>query len=239
MAGHSKWATTKHKKAAIDAARSKVFQKLAVELFVAAKGGDKDPKNNPTLRMVIDKAKGANMPGDKIKAAIDKASGDNNGENFDSVRYEGYGPGGIAVIVDCLTDNRNRTAPQVRSAFSKSGGNLGTDGSVSYMFSRKGVIIIPNSYNEEEIMMNALDNGALDIVTMDDVYEIYTTPDNFIKVKDGLDLLGITDYMMSEVTFIADNFIDVPSDIKEKVEKLIETLEDIDDVQDVYHNMNE
>lgn len=239
MSGHSKWATIKRKKGEIDANRSKIFQKLAKEIYVAAKAGDKDPKNNPNLRMVIDKARGENMPKDNIQKAIDKASSNVSGDEFEEVRYEGYGPCGVAFMIDCLTDNKNRTAPLIRSILSKSGGNLGTDGSVSFMFNRKGIIIIPNTYNEEEIMMLVLDAGAEDFVATDDSYEIYTTPNDFINVKDVLDNFGISDYIMSEVTFVATNEMELSDNDKERVYKLINTLEDIDDVSSIYHNMSE
>jgi YebC/PmpR family DNA-binding regulatory protein len=239
MSGHSKWSKIKRQKGAIDEARSKVFQKIAREIYVAAKNGDKDPKNNPNLRAIIEKARGANMPNDRVNKAIEKASGAGANEVFESVRYEGYGPGGVAVIVDCLTDNRNRTAPMVREAFTKKNGNLGTDGSVSYMFERKGIIVIPNTYNEDDIMMNVLDNGALDFSVLDDAYEIITTPEKFISVKDGLSSIGVSEFIMSEITFISNNEIEVSEDIREKVDSLIEKLEDIDDVQNVYHNMKD
>jgi len=239
MSGHSKWATIKRKKGEIDAARGKVFQRLAKEIYVAAKSGDTDPANNPSLRMIIEKARSQNMPKDNIQKAIDKAKGGAAGEEYTAIRYEGYGPSGIAFMVDCLTDNKNRTASMVRSAFTKKGGNLGTDGSVSYMFERKGVIIIPNTYDEEEIMMNVLDNGALDFITNDDSYEIYTTPEDFITVKDGLNELGIEEFLMSEVTYVASNEIEVDESTKDKVNGLVESLEEIDDVQEVYHNMSE
>lgn len=239
MSGHSKWATIKRKKGEIDAARGKVFQRLAKEIYVAAKSGDTDPANNPSLRMIIEKARSQNMPKDNIQKAIDKAKGGTAGEEYSAIRYEGYGPSGIAFMVDCLTDNKNRTASMVRSTFTKRGGNLGTDGSVSYMFERKGVIIIPNTYDEEEVMMNVLDNGALDFITNDDSYEIYTTPEDFINVKDGLNNLGIEEFLMSEVTYIASNEIEVDDTTRDKVFGLVEALEDIDDVQEVYHNMSE
>ena len=239
MSGHSKWANIKRRKGAQDAVRSKIFQKLAKEIYVAAKNGDSDPKNNANLRMVIDKARGENMPNDKIKNAIDKASNSADSSNFEEVRYEGYGPNGIAIMVDCLTDNRNRTAPLVRSTLSKSGGNLGTDGSVSFMFVKKGIIIIDNKYDEDEVMMNVLDNGADDFIVNDDTYEIYTTQDNFIKVKDALDNMGVDNYIMSEVTYVASNEIELDVDKKEKIYKLVETLEDFEDVSNVYHNMKE
>lgn len=239
MSGHSKWATIKRKKGEIDAARSKVFQKLAKELFVAAKSGDPNPENNPSLRMVIDKARAANMPKDRINAAIDKAKNGNNGESYESIRYEGYGPFGIAIMVDCLTDNKNRTAGEVRSTFTKRGGNLGLDGSVSYMFDRKGIIVLPNTYDEDKVMEVALDNNALDFIINDDSYEIYTSKEDFIKVNKALEEKGITERIMNEVRYIPQNVISLDDDAKEKIYSLIETLEDLDDVQDVYHNMEE
>ncbi len=239
MSGHSKWANIKRRKGAQDALRSNIFQKLAKEIYVAAKAGDKDPNNNPNLRMVIDKAKAQNMPKDRIQNAIDKASKQTGSDDFEAVRYEGYGPAGIAIMVDCLTDNKNRTAPEIRSAFSKRGGNLGTDGSVSYMFERKGVIVIDKSYNEEEVMMTVIDAGAEDFNTNDDNYEIITSYDKFIDVKKALENLGIEKFEVSEITFIPTNEVDVDDNTKEKVFSLIETLEDNDDVQNVYHNMKD
>lgn len=238
MSGHSKWSTIKHKKGALDAARGKIFQKLAKEIYVAASSGDPDPVNNSTLRMVIEKARSQNMPKDNIQKAIDKAKGAGSGENYEALRYEGYGPSGIAFMVDCLTDNRNRTASDVRTAFTKRGGNLGTDGSVSYMFKRKGVIVIPNTYDEDEMMMIALDNGAEDFKVEADSYEITTEPDDFINVKEALTTSGVGEFLVSEVTYVADNLIEVDDATREKVEKLIEVLEDLDDVQEIYHNMN-
>ena len=167
MSGHSKWATIHRKKGLIDAARGKVFQKIAKELYVAAKSGTPDPDQNASLRMVVEKAKAANMPKDNIQKAIDKAKGAGENEHYDQIRYEGYGPSGVAIMVDCLTDNKNRTASFVRSTFTKKGGNLGTDGSVSYIFERKGSIVIPNTYDEDEVMLTALDNGALMLKMME------------------------------------------------------------------------
>lgn len=238
MSGHSKWSTIKRKKGAIDAERSKMFQKLNKEIFVAAKQGDKDPNNNPNLRMVIDKAKAFNMPKDRIQAAIDKAHSNNN-ETFESIRYEGYGPYGVAIMVDCLTDNKNRTASDVRSTFTKRGGNLGTDGSVSYLFERKGVIILPKTYDEDMIMTLALDNDALDFVTNDDSYEIYVEPGNFIKMNKVLEDNNITDIIMNEIRYIPTNQVSLDDEKKEKIYALIDTLDDLDDVQSVYHNMEE
>lgn len=239
MSGHSKWSTIKRKKGEIDAARSKVFQKLAKELYVAAKGVDKDPLNNPALRMVVDKAKAENMPKDRIQAAIDKAHSSGNSENYEFVRYEGYAPHGVAVMVDCLTDNKNRTAGDVRSTFTKRGGNLGTDGSVSYMFDRKGIIVLPKTYDEDMLMTLALDNDCLDFVVNDDSYEIYTSYEDFIKMNNVLNENNITEFIMNETRYIPQNYISLNDEDKEKIYNLIETLEDLDDVQDVYHNMEE
>ena len=239
MSGHSKWATIHRKKGLIDAARGKVFQKLAKELYVAAKSGTPAPDSNAALRLVVEKAKAANMPKDNIEKAIDKAKGAANGENYESIRYEGYGPGGVAIMVDCLTDNRNRTASAVRSTFSKRGGNLGTDGSVSYIFERKGIIVIPSDYDEDEVMLTALDAGALDMENNGDTYLITTPSDKFIAVKDALANIGVAEFLTSEVTFVPNNEVELDDETKGKVYNLIEALEDIDDVGDVHHNMKE
>lgn len=236
MSGHSKWSTIKRKKGAIDAARSKVFQKLAKELYVAAKSGDPDPANNASLRMVVEKAKAENMPKANIESAIAKAASKGASENYEAVRYEGYGPSGIALMIDCLTDNKNRTAGFVRSTLTKRGGNLGTDGSVSYMFKRKGLIVLENAYDEDKIMEDVLDLDILDIVIDEDI-TIYTEPDKFLEVKDSLDKLGYDKYIMSEVTFIPDNYIELDEEATEKVLSLIDSLEELDDVQAVYHNL--
>ena len=240
MSGHSKWATIHRKKGELDAARGKVFQKLAKEIYVAAKQGTPDPASNAALRMVIEKARGANMPKDNIEKAIQKAKGATEGENYESIRYEGYGPNGVAIIVDCLTDNRNRTAGDVRSKFTKRGGNLGTAGSVSYMFERKGIITIPSEYDEESMMMTALDAGADDFETEDDVYVITTNPENFVKVKEALEQEGVQEFLTSEVTYTPNNMVEISdSEQIEKVHALIEALEELDDVQDVYCNLKE
>ncbi|MBR4618518.1 MAG: YebC/PmpR family DNA-binding transcriptional regulator [Bacilli bacterium] len=240
MSGHSKWATIHRKKGELDAARGKVFQKLAKEIYVAAKQGTPDPASNASLRMVIEKARSANMPKDNIEKAIQKAKGAAEGENYESIRYEGYGPNGVAIIVDCLTDNRNRTAGDVRSKFTKRGGNLGTAGSVSYMFERKGIITIPSDYDEESMMMTSLDAGADDFETEDDVYVITTTPENFVKVKEALENAGVLEFLTSEVTFTPNNTVELTdSEQIEKVHALIEALEELDDVQDVYCNLKE
>lgn len=237
MSGHSKWATIHRKKGELDAARGKVFQKIAKEIYVAAKGTNGNPDDNPGLRAVLEKARSNNMPKDNIQKAIDKAVGGAGGEEYESVRYEGYGPSGVALMIDCLTDNRNRTAMLVRSTLTKRGGNLGTDGSVSYLFERKGVIVTDKSVGEDEAMMVALDNGALDFVVNDDNYEIYTPVEDFIKVKEALEELGVKEFITSEVTFVASNLIELDEEQTEKVQNLIDTLEDIDDVQNVYSNL--
>ena len=236
MSGHSKWSTIKRKKGAIDSERSKVFQKLAKELYVAAKSGDPNPENNPGLRMVIEKAKASNMPKSNIESAIAKAMNKNNSENYEEVRYEGYGPAGIAIMVDCLTDNKNRTASFVRSTFTKKNGNLGTDGSVSYMFKRKGLIVLENVYEEDKFLEEVLNLPVLDVLYEDDII-IYTKPEDFITVKEKLEKIGYDKFITSEVTFIPDNYIKLNDEEEEKVLSLIETLEDIDDVQNVYHNL--
>lgn len=237
MSGHSKWSTIKRKKGAIDAERSKIFQKLAKEIYVAAKSGDPDPANNASLRMVIEKAKGENMPKNNIQSAIDKAKSKNADENYEAVRYEGYGPGGIAIMIDCLTDNRNRTASFVRSTLTKRGGNLGTDGSVSYLFKRRGVLILDKEYNEDKLMEDVLELEIDDFVSNEDGYEITTEPNHFLSVKEGLEKMGYTDFSVSEVTYIPDNYVSMDEESTEKALSLIESLEDIDDVQEVYHNL--
>lgn len=236
MSGHSKWSTIKRKKGAIDAARSKVFQKIAKELYVAAKSGDIDPNNNASLRMVVEKAKAENMPKANIESAIQKAASKNATEDYEAIRYEGYGPNGVAIMIDCLTDNKNRTAGFVRSTLTKRNGNLGTAGSVSYMFKRKGVIVLENKYDEDKVMEDVLSLDILDLVIDEDI-TIYTEPDKFLEVKDTLDKLGYDNYIMSEVTFIPDNYISLSDEDSEKVMTLIDALEELDDVQNVYHNL--
>lgn len=237
MSGHSKWSTIKRKKGLADAERSKIFQKLAKELYVAAKMGDPNPENNANLRMVIEKAKAENMPKSNIQNAIDKAKAKGSGENYDAIRYEGYGPGGMALMIDCLTDNKNRTASFVRSSLTKRGGNLGTDGSVSYLFKRKGLLILDKKYDEDELMSAVLDLDILDFRSEEDGYVIETTPEAFLGVKDSLESLGYNEFIMSEVTYIPDNYVPLDEETMEKAISLIETLEDLDDVQNVYHNL--
>ncbi len=237
MSGHSKWSTIKRKKGAIDAERGKVFAKLAKEIYVAAKSGDADPINNAALRMVIEKAKAENMPKSNIENAINKAKNAGNGENYESIRYEGYGPSGIAIMIDCLTDNRNRTASFVRSTLTKRGGNLGTDGSVSYLFKRKGILLLDKSYDENQLMEDVLELDIIDFVVNDDSYEITTEPNQFLTVKDSLTQKGYDEFIMSEVTYVPDSYIGLDEENTNKVMSLIDALEDIDDVQEVYHNL--
>lgn len=238
MSGHSKWATIHRKKGLIDAERGKIFQKIAKEIQVAAKGTNGDPDMNPGLRMVIEKARSNNMPKDNIQKAIDKAIGNNSDVNFESIRYEGYAPHGIAIMIDCLTDNKNRTAMLVRSTLTKRGGNLGTDGSVSYLFKRLGVIEIEANDNFDMVMDIAIGADCLDVVDNGDCYTILTEPDNFLNVKESFENNGITEFLKSEVTYVASNKITLNDEDTEKVMSLIEALEDIDDVSDVYHNLD-
>lgn len=237
MSGHSKWSTIKRKKGAIDSERSKVFQKLAKELYVAAKSGDPNPENNASLRMVIEKAKSENMPKANIESAINKAKNKGNDENYDFIRYEGYGPSGIAIMIDCLTDNKNRTAGFVRSTLTKRGGNLGTDGSVSYLFERKGVLVLDKEYDSDKLMEDILELDILDFNEEEDSYIIYTSPESFIEVKDKLEEMGYNNFIMSEVTFVPNSYISLDEESTEKVSNLIDALNDIDDVQNVYHNL--
>lgn len=239
MSGHSKWATIHRKKGLLDQQRGKVFQKLAKEIMVAAKGGSPDPQQNAALRLAVDKAKAQNMPKDNIQKAIEKASGGTDGANYENVRYEGYGHGGVAFMVDCLTDNRNRTASQVRSSFTKAGGNLGTDGSVSYMFERRGSIVIPSDYDEEEMMMVALDAGALDFEKVENTYVISTNQTSFTAVRDSLEEAGVKEFLECELTYVPNMEVELDTEGEEKVLRLVETLEDLDDVQDVYYNLKE
>ncbi|MCL9782355.1 YebC/PmpR family DNA-binding transcriptional regulator [Vibrio sp. S4M6] len=236
MAGHSKWANIRHRKAAQDAKRGKIFTKLIREIVVAAKEGGGDPDNNPRLRAAIDKALSNNMTRDTVNRAVSRGAGGEGDENMETVVYEGYGPAGTAVMVECLTDNRNRTVSGVRHAFSKSGGNLGTDGSVSYLFSKKGVISYAPGLDEDAVMEVALESGADDIESAEDgAIDVYTTPNDFGPVKDALDEAGF-EAANAEVTLIPSTKADLDADSAPKLMRLIDTLEDLDDVQEVYHN---
>lgn len=234
MSGHSKWANIKIKKGKTDAQRGSVFTKIGREIAVAVKAGGPDPNSNSKLRDVIAKAKQNNMPNDNINRSIKKASGELGGVNYEPITYEGYGAGGVAMIVETLTDNRNRTAGDVRHLFDKYGGSLGQTGCVSYMFNKRGVIIADKTMDEDELMMVALDAGAEDIVADDDVFEIYTAPNDLYTVSDKLKAAGVN-VLSADVDMIADNEID-PGTHLQSVQKLIDMLEELDDVQNVYHN---
>lgn len=238
MAGHSKWNNIKNKKGKEDAKRAKEFTKLGRYIMVAAKEGGGDPDYNPALKAAIEKAKAANMPNDNIERAVKKGSGELGGESYEEIIYEGYGPGGIAVFAQCLTDNRNRTAPDVRHAFDKGGGNMGQSGCVTFMFDRKGMLAIErtDSIDEDELTMLAIDLGAEDFSSEEEGFEVITTPEDFNAVRDGLKEAGY-EFAMAELTYIPQNTIELtnPEDIK-NMEKLIDMLEDHDDVQEVYHN---
>ncbi|USE34500.1 YebC/PmpR family DNA-binding transcriptional regulator [Endozoicomonas sp. SCSIO W0465] len=236
MAGHSKWANIKHRKAAQDAKRGKVFTKIIRELTVAAKLGGGNVEDNPKLRAIVDKALAANMTRDTINRAIARGAGGEDDSNMEEVTYEGYGAGGIAVLVECLTDNRNRTVAEVRHAFSKHGGNLGTDGSVAYLFERKGQIFFEEGVNEEQLMDAALEAGAEDVVTNDDgSAEVLTEWTEFMAVKDALEVAGLKP-AGGEVAMIASTQTELDLAGAEKIMKLIDRLEDLDDVQNVYTN---
>lgn len=239
MAGHSKWANIKHRKGAQDAKRGKIFTKLIREITVAAKGsGGGDAAKNPSLRTAIDKALGANMKRDTIDNTIKKAIGALEGVNYEEVRYEGYGPGGTAVMVNCLTDNRNRAVADVRHAFSKHGGNLGTDGSVAYMFRKVGILSFSNELDEDAVMEAAMEAGADDVVSNDDgSIDVFTSSDEYLAVKESLIAAGFQPEN-AEVTMHADTKTELERDDAEKMLKLIDRLEDLDDVQDVYSNAN-
>ena len=238
MSGHSKWHNIQARKGKVDAARGKIFTKLGRELLVAVKEGGPDPEGNSTLKAVIAKCKAANMPNDTINNAIKKASGDGDSANYEEITYEGYGPNGVAIIVEASTDNKNRTAAEVRHAFDKSGGNLGTTGCVSYMFSKKGVIVIEKEtcqIEEEELMMLTLDAGAEDFETSEEVYEITTEPSEFTKVSERLQEEGL-EFLEASVQMVPSTKITLDDQSAEKMERMIERLEDLDDVMNVYHN---
>ncbi|MDX1823296.1 MAG: YebC/PmpR family DNA-binding transcriptional regulator [Thiohalomonadales bacterium] len=236
MAGHSKWANIQHRKKAQDAKRGKLFTKLIREITVSARMGGGDPDANPRLRAAIDKALSANMTKDTVERAIKRGAGAADGENYEEIRYEGYGPNGVAIMVDCLTDNRNRTVSEVRHAFTKAGGNLGTDGSVAYLFSKVGTLTFPAGSDEDKLMEVALETGAEDVVTNDDkTIDVQTSPETFLDVKQAMLAAGLVPEM-AEVTMSPSTSIDLGLDDAEKVMRLVDTLEDLDDVQNVYTN---
>ena len=237
MAGHSKWANIKHKKAAQDAKRGKIFTKIIKEIMVAAREGGGDPDMNPRLRLVIQKAKEANMPNDNIERAIKKGTGELEGVNYTEMTYEGYGPAGVAIMLDILTDNKNRTAAEIRNIFSKNGGNLGETGCVNWIFERKGMIMVDGSkYSEDELMDHVLEAGADDLKRDDDMFVIYTSPEDFTRVVENLK--QNVEYENAEVTMEPSNTVKVTGDEVEKLMKLVDALEDSDDVQNVYSNFD-
>ncbi len=236
MSGHSKWSTIKRKKGANDAQRAKVFTKIAREIAVAVKAGGPDPDNNASLKDIIAKARSNNMPNDNISRTIKKAAGDTDTADYESITYEGYGPSGVAVIVNTLTDNRNRTAADVRHAFDKFGGNMGQNGCVSFMFDQKGIIVIEDDgFDEEEVTMDALDAGADDIEIEDGIIEITTAPSDFSAVREALE--GKYTLASAEIRMVPQTMTELTDeDAVKNMSKMLEMLEDNDDVQDVYHN---
>ena len=243
MSGHSKFANIKHKKEKNDAAKGKIFTIIGREIAVAVKEGGPDPSNNFKLATVIAKAKANNVPNDTIERGIKKAAGEGSGVNYEYCSYEGYGPNGIAIIVDCLTDNKNRTAANVRSAFTKGGGSIGTPGCVSFMFDKKGEIIIDKEecdLDADTLMMTALDCGAEDFSEEDDCYEIYTDPDSFDEILNNLKKAGLENFASAEVTMIPQNYVTLTDETAIKnVNRILDLLDEDDDVQNVYHNYDE
>ncbi|WP_058307265.1 YebC/PmpR family DNA-binding transcriptional regulator [Gracilibacillus massiliensis] len=240
MAGHSKWKNIQRRKNAQDAKRGKIFMKHAKDIYIAAKQGGGDPDMNPSLRLAVDKAKSDNMPNDNIDRAIKKATGDLDGANFEELTYEGYGPGGTAVMVEVLTDNKNRTASELRHAFSKNGGNLGENGCVAFMFDRKGYIVIDQDKtdaDEDTMMLEVIEAGAEEMETADGAYEIYTDPEDFQDVKSALEESGFT-LETAEITMIPQTLSAVDESDGNKMVKLVNMLEDMEDVQEVHHNMD-
>ena len=236
MAGHSKWANIQHRKGRQDEKRGKVWTRLTREIIVAARQGGGDVAMNPRLRLAIEKAKAANMPADNIKRNVDKATGNLDGVTYEEIRYEGYGIGGAAIIVDCMTDNRVRTVAEVRHAFSKYGGNLGTEGSVAFQFKHCGQLVFAPGTSEDKVMEVALEAGAEDVVTDDDgAIEVLTAPGDFEAVKNALEAAGLKPEM-AEVTMRAENTIELAGDDAARMQKLLDVIEDLDDVQDVFHN---
>ncbi|MBU8911531.1 MAG: YebC/PmpR family DNA-binding transcriptional regulator [Desulfobacterales bacterium] len=236
MSGHSKWSTIKHKKGATDAKRGKLFTKLIKEITVAARMGGGDSDSNPRLRSALIAARAQNMPKDTYERAIKKGTGELEGVNYEEIIYEGYGPGGVAVLVECLTDNRNRTIAEVRHAFGKAGGNVGTDGCVAWMFDKKGLIVVNKEDSDEETLMDiALDAGAEDIKEETDLFEVISEPSDFDAVKDAIDAAGIK-YEIAEITMLPQNLTKVEGKEAEQMVKFMEVLDDSDDVQKFYSN---
>ncbi len=236
MAGHSKWANIQHRKGRQDEKRGKVWTRVIREIMVAARQGGGEVKENPRLRLAVEKAKAANMPSDTIKKNIDKATGNLEGVHYEEIRYEGYGIGGAAVIIDCMTDNKVRTVAEVRHAFSKHGGNLGTEGSVAFQFKHVGQMLFAPGTNEDKVMEVALEAGADDVVTHDDgSLEVLSTPPDFESVKAALEAAGLKPEM-AEVTMRAENTIELSGEDAQRMQKLLDVLEDLDDAQEVFHN---
>ena len=236
MAGHSKWANIQHRKKAQDAKRGKLFTRLIREITVAARMGGSDMDSNPRLRLAVDKGLSANMNKDTVDRAIKRGAGEMDGDDFEEVRYEGYGPGGSAILVDCMTDNRNRTVAEVRHAFSKFNGNMGTSGSVAYMFTNAGVIQFAPGTDEDAVMEAALESGADDVITADDgSIEVLTSPDDFIAVKEALEAANLASEQ-AEVTMRADNMTALSDKEGETMLKLLDALDELDDVQNVFSN---
>ena len=234
MAGHSKWANIKHRKARQDASRGKVWTKVIREITVAAKDGP-DPNDNPRLRLALEKANSANMPKDTIKRAIEKGSGTGETGSLEEIIFEGYGPGGVAILVETMTDNRNRTVSDVRHAFSKFGGNLGTDGSVAYLFKKLGVIHIDKNFSEEKLMELVIESGAIDFTQEDDFFEVTSEPNNFNEVVDFFKKNEIS-YINAQLTLRADTLVNLDNEMSEKVLNIMEFMDDLDDVQEVHTN---
>ena len=236
MAGHSKWANIQHRKGRQDEKRGKAWTRVIREIMVAARQGGGDPAANPRLRLAIDKAKAVNLPADTVKRNIDKATGNLEGVNYEEIRYEGYGIGGAAIIVDCMTDNRVRTVAEVRHAFSKHGGNLGTEGSVAFQFKHCGQFVFAPGTSEDKVMEAALEAGAEDVISGDDgSIEVLTAPADFEAVKNALEAAGLKPEI-AEVTMRAENPVELAGDDAAKMQKLLDVIEDLDDVQDVFHN---
>ena len=240
MSGHSKWNNIKNKKGKSEDERGKVFTKLGRELLVAVKEGGPDPASNSKLRDVIAKCKANNMPNDNIDRSIKKAAGDGNTANYEDITYEGYGPNGVAIIIEAMTDNRNRTAGDVRHILDKFGGNLGTTGSVSWMFDKKGVLIVEKSVKmgEDELMMEAIEAGAENFEADEDVYEITTTPEDFSKVREALEAKGI-EFLDADIKMVPQNYMSLDEAGTKKMNLIIENMEDLDDVQEIWHNWDE
>ena len=240
MSGHSKWNNIKNKKGKSDAARGKIFTKLGREILVAVKEGGPDPASNSKLRDVIAKCKANNMPNDNIDRSIKKAAGEGNTANYEDITYEGYGPNGVAIIIETMTDNRNRTAGDVRHILDKFGGNLGTSGSVSWMFDKKGVILVEKSVKmtEDELMMEAIEAGAENFEADEEIYEITTTPEDFSAVRETLEAKGI-EFLDADVKMVPQNYMSLDAEGARKMNLIIEKMEELDDVQEIWHNWDE